>query len=433
MSMSGGDEGINFGVAPARTGVLMAAAPDGKARGKWAFLTAFILSCFLFWWLRAILLRLVLQLPDTVEDGTIAISVAALACFIAGYLMPVPGFAERGRSTAMLDACGRFAYRMTIALAAPALLVAVVVLRTHLGVEYGSASPIPGSFQAVLYTHLFFGFMCIGAAAPEKQGWRSIWVASMMLTLPRLLISLRGGRFFLVQAVAPILLIALARGWIQPSAKRLAQIAVAALFLIFVPAITRGDDLIGSDGSLQMFVNSDVLGLFQNNMDLNLNDRCPPLLISLTAKTLPWSMLGACLIDSGGKQNMPATLERILTNNNPDSLEGTISGTGSNYLLELYLTDGLFAVCAGSALFGFSCRRFVAWIGRRSLFAGIWVECLTRALLAPRGNLGYVYERVPSLVLATMITMLFVGGCLLLEHEYTRGRAKATPASGGPA
>jgi hypothetical protein len=431
MNNLGGDVPNNAGLAPIRTAAPALANSRGRIRGKWTFLFAFVFSCFMFWWLRTILLRFVLHLPDTADDSTIAISAMAVVCFIAGYLAPVPGSEERARSTVMLDACGQFAGTMTIALAFPAFLVAALVLRSHLGVDYGAASPTPTLYQAILYTHLFFGFMCIGAAEPRTQGWRQIWIASILVTLPRLLISLRGGRFFLAQAVVPILLIALARGWIRPSAKRLVQLASAALFLIFVPAITRGDYLIGTDGNLQIFISSDVMGLFQNNMDLSLNDRCPPLLISLTAKTVPWRLLGECLIDSGGKRNVPATLERILTNNNPDSLEGTLSGTGSNYLLELYVTDGVFAVYAGSALFGFSCRRFVGWTGRRSLFAGIWVECLTRALLAPRGNLGYVYERVPSLVLATVLVMLFVGSCRLLAFSSAGGAERILPAAGG--
>jgi hypothetical protein len=431
MNNFGGDGANNAGLAPVRTAALAAAISGRRVRGKWAFLFAFVSSCFMFWWLRTILLRFVLHLPDTADDSTIAISAMAVACFIAGYLMPVPGSAERARSTAMLDACGQFAATMTIALAFPSFLVAALVLRSHLGIAYGSANPIPGPYQAILYTHLFFGFMCIGAAEPEKQGWRRVWTASILITMPRLIISLLGGRFFLAQAVVPIVLIALARGWIRPSAKRLAQIGAVVLFLIFVPAITRGDDLVGSDGNLQMFINSDVLGLFQDNMDLSLDDRCPPLLISLTAKTVPWGLLGECQIDSGGLRNMPATLERILTNNDPGSFHGTAAGTGSNYLLELYVTDGLFAVYAGSALFGFSCRRFVGWIGRRSLFAGIWVECLTRALLAPRGNLGYVYERIPSLVLATLLVMLFVSGCRLLEWNFAGDAERTVPAAGG--
>ncbi len=72
-------------------------------------------------------------------------------------------------------------------------------------------------------------------------------------------------------------------------------------------------------------------------------------------------------------------------------------------MLELYLTGGIGAIILGSVFFGFSSRCFIQWISQRSLFAGIWAECLSRVLFAPRGTLGYVYERIPSLVIATLI------------------------------
>jgi hypothetical protein len=394
-----------------------------RSPGKWLFLCSFIFSCFLFWWLRSILLQLVLGLQDSVDDSTIEISVVALICFTAGYLFPRIGSGTRHLSATILDASGDFAYRVTTVLFVPALLLAIYLLESRAALDYGASGPVPTVFQALLYTHLFFGFMCIGAADPARQGWRRIWVAAAMLTLPRLIVSLHGGRFFLAQALVPALLIAMARGWIRLMLKHLMWLAVIALFIIFVPAITRGDPIFGGSQDQQMFLQSDVLGLYQNNTDLSLDSGCPPLLISLTAKTIPYSLLGVCVIDTAGLKNLPATLERILTNNDPGSSQGTVAGTGSNYLLELYITGGLFAVYFGSALFGFTCRSFLAWCGKRSLFAGIWAECLTRALLAPRGNLGYVYERIPSLVLATWFVVLVVWGMKLLQREYSAGYA----------
>jgi hypothetical protein len=125
---------------------------------------------------------------------------------------------------------------------------------------------------------------------------------------------------------------------------------------------------------------------------------------------------------------MPATLNRILTVNDPASFQGTVSGTGSNYLLDLYLFGGLSAVYGGSALFGFSCRRFVSWIGQRSLFSGIWAECLTRALFAPRGDIGYVFERIPSLVATTLLVVLVVWAARLLKNEHAVNRTAWVPA-----
>jgi hypothetical protein len=142
-------------------------------------------------------------------------------------------------------------------------------------------------------------------------------------------------------------------------------------------------------------------------------------------------LLGECVIDDfAGLKNMPATTGRIITVNDPSSFHGTVAGSGSNYMLELYLFGGLFAVYAGSAFFGFSCRRFAGWIGKRSLFSGIWAECLTRALLAPRNELGYVYERIPSLILATLFVVFIVWAERLLQKEYAVHRVPEIAAHG---
>jgi O-antigen polysaccharide polymerase Wzy len=139
-----------------------------------------------------------------------------------------------------------------------------------------------------------------------------------------------------------------------------------------------------------------TLGYFQDNTDISYP--CPPLLVSFTAKVIPYAAIGLCTTDVGDDKGIAATMDRLLTKEYSNDMR---AGTGGNYLLELYLTGGLVAIILGSLLFGFSCRRFVELTGHRSLFAGIWAECLSRALFAPRGNLGYVYERIPSLLLAT--------------------------------
>ncbi len=399
-----------------------------RVKGKWFFLGAFIFACFLFWWLPSILFRIVVHQSDAVEDGTVAISILALVLFLVGYLLPSSSHPRSLFSVTMLDACENFAYRTTILLFIPSLVIAISLLRNHIGMDYGSGAPIPRLYQAVLYTHLFFGFLYLGAANPEKQGWRRTSIVVVLVILPRLIESLHGGRFFLAQAVVPAVLISVARGWIRFSFKRLTQFAALTLVIIFVPSLTRGDEVIGQDNSVNFFAAGSSLQLFQQNTDLSLNGRCPPLLVSMTAKTIPYGLLGICVVDIGGLKDMPATLDRILTINDPSTFNGTVSGTGSNYLLDLYLFGGGSAVFVGSALFGFSCRRFLGWISERSLFSGIWAECLTRALMAPRSSLGYVYERIPSLILATLLIVLIVWAGRLLKKEYAARPAANTAA-----
>ncbi|MGH9688562.1 MAG: O-antigen polymerase [Candidatus Acidiferrales bacterium] len=386
---------------------------DPVKRTTRIFFATFVFACLLFWWLPSILFRL-LGMEDPVHSWALWVSVVGLIAFMVGYFISpsrVRAFFEPlahvGRMTfspGTLDACESLAYKATVLLAIPALFLALRFFLYRLDVVYGQGEGIPFLYQVVLYVHLFLGFLFFGVARTIPQNKRRIVIACILVSLPRLIISLRWGRFFFAQAAIPIVLIALARGWVRLTGKRIILLGALAGFLIFVPALTRGNNFLGQDEFVSFFASGGSLRLFQDNVDLNLKGRCPPLLVSMTAKTIPYNLLGVCTIEFSGRTGMVATLDRILTTNDP-STEGTLYGTGSNYLLELYLAGGVTAIILGSVFFGFTSRCFVQWVGQRSAFAGIWAECLSRALFAPRGNLGYVYERIPSLVLATLLVL----------------------------
>jgi hypothetical protein len=394
--------------------------------GKWFFLTAFVFACTLFWWLPSIIYRLLLNIDDPVGNGTILISVLGLVCFALGYLLPRNSRRLSFVSDDLVDRCADVAWRLTVLLAMPALLMALRFSLYRAGVDYGTGEGVPSLYQAVFYTHLFFGFMFLGGARQGKDR-RRILISVILLTFPRLIVSLHWGRFFLAQGVLPIVFIAIARGWITPSAKRMLQLGALAVVIVFVPSFTRGDNLAGGDEVIQFFAQGSTLKLFQDNSDLDLSGRCPPLLVSLTAKVVPYHLLDVCVIDVWGTKGLPATLDRILASNDPAS-EYLSVGPGSNYLLELLLSGGIVAVLCGSAVLGLTYRKFVVWAGRRSLFAGIWAECLTRSLLAPRGNLGYVYERIPTLVLATALVIVTVRITAVYESRRYRQLPRCSPA-----
>ncbi|MGH9717842.1 MAG: O-antigen polysaccharide polymerase Wzy [Candidatus Acidiferrales bacterium] len=336
--------------------------------------------------------------------GTFAVGYFISPSRVRAFFEPIVRVRRVTFSAGTMDACESLAYKATVLLAIPALLLALQFFLYRVDVEYGQGEGIPFVYQAVLYVHLFLGFLFLGVARTIPQNKRRIVIACVLVTLPRFIISLRWGRFFFAQAAVPIVFIALARGWVRLSGRRVILLGVLAGFIIFVPALTRGGDIFGQNEFVEFFAAGSSLRRFQDNTGLNLKGRCPPLLVSMTAKTIPYSLLGVCTIESAGRQGRPATLDWILTANDP-STEGTIIGTGANYLLELYLTGGIATIILGSAFFGFSSRCFVEWIGQRSAFAGIWAVCLSRALFAPRGTLGSVYERVPSLVLATLLVL----------------------------
>lgn len=372
----------------------------------WLFLAIYIFSCVLFWWLQSLLLKFWLGLESPIETRFLWISFFALATFVLGYLIPVYKFRDHSHQSNVLDSCEKFSFRATLIMAVPAFLVAAEFAYSRLGQTYFEGTGISLPQQAVLYTHLFLGFLYLGTVkdAPAQKG--RILLVSLLIALPRLIVSLQWGRFFVAQAIVPILFIAIGRRWIRISLKKLLQFSVIGLFILFVPALTRGDTVFGEDpqGSPQIvnyfgYMNS--LGFFQDNTELKYP--CPPLLVSLTAKTLPYPLLGVCTTDVGDDKGIAATVDRLLTKEYSDDLR---AGSGGNYLLELYLTGGVPAIIIGSVFFGWSCRLFVVLLDHRSLYAGIWAECLSRALFAPRGTLGAAFDRIPSLLLATWAVVL---------------------------
>ncbi len=370
------------------------------------FWEAFAGSCFLFWWLDSALLRIWLGRPDPIRDRFLWISAASLGLFTLGYMLPAPRLHGLAASEDTLNRCAAFSYVAAILFAIPAFWVAIQFATYRLGVSYLEGHGPSLLQQAVLYTHLFFSLLYIGAVRSDISNIRKLSLIIFLVVCPRLLVALRWRRFFLAQAVLPIIFIAVARGWFKFDLKRTAAICLIAVFILFIPAITRGDKIFGTDelGRPQIvtyFGWMTTLNYFQDN--LNLSYTCPPLLVSLTAKLIPYSALGICTIDVGNDKNLPATMERLLTKKYTNDI---MKGTGGNYLLELYLAGGYPAIVLGTTIFGFTCRRFVELIDHRSLYAGIWAECLSRALLAPRGTLGYVYERIPGLLLATFAVIV---------------------------
>lgn len=391
------------------------------------FWCAFVFACVLFWWLPSILFRLVLKLPDVVSGTTLWISVAALAAFSVGYIVPV--YRRKRRligSEVTLDLCESLTYKLTILLFPLALVGALHFLIYRAGVAYGEGEGIPLWLQAILYTHLFFGLMFLGIAGKNEVSHRRIWIAAFLTTLPRLLVSLHWGRFFFAQALVPIIFIAIARGWLRMGRKWLIYLPLLAAAIVFVPAITRGTKVAGEDASgrsdlVTFFQQGSVLVFFEKDRDLVAS--CPPIAVSFLAKTVPFKALGICTMRVGNQTGVLADITSLLTARYSDDL---MAGTGGIYILELFLVGGVPAIIIGSVMFGISCRWFIEALAYRSLFVGIWAECISRALFAPRGTLGYVYERIPSLVLST-IAVVVLAHLISVISAAERARRVARP------
>lgn len=406
-----------------------AVAPDtsfsmagGRAVSR-LFLASFLGSCLLFWWLLSFLYRVVLGVEDPVTDRTLLMSILSVGLFVAGFSLVRFRAAGSTLLPATLDRCERLSYRITVLLSLPAIVLALVFAASAAGQIYGWVH-VSFADQIVYYLHLFFGFMYLGVARGGPQSRKRIVIAVVLIALPRFVVSMHYGRMFLAEGVVPLVFIAVARGFLQLSWKRMMQIAALGLFIIFVPSITRGDPLFGTPGEdaanaetpaiVTWFAGGSTLYVTQQYLDMDLSRRCPPLLISLTGKVIPYALLHICTVtlsgvwtDTNVNTEWAANIDRLVTYD-LNGADGSMNegGTGTSYVLELYLTAGLTGVMLGSFLFGAACKFFATSMAARSLFSGIWAECLLRAIFSPRGNLGYVFEKVPALLLATMLVVL---------------------------
>lgn len=381
--------------------------PMRKNALRWLFPLAFVCACVLFWWSPSILMSL-FHIETDLKPGTLEVSLAALSIFLIGYMFSVRLTRKALIAPHVQAMSNDFAFKATVALALPALILGGKFATYRAGVAYGAGHDIPGFTQAVLYLHMFFAYMFIGSAPTFKgSDRRKVFLVAALVLTPRILITLNWGRFFAGQTIVVILFIALARGWLKLSMKRWLQLCSVALLIFLGPIITRGhffsqgnlEEIAGSAPQIAAFFEQgSTLHFFQEYHE-NLRSDCPPLLVSMTERFVPYRSLGVCTIQVGNVKNVPSTVDNLLTRQNSDDL-GT--GTGSIYIFGLYLAGGIAGIILGSFLFGMCCRWWVERLSYASLFSGIWAECLVRSLFAPRSSLGYVFQRIPSLVLATL-------------------------------
>lgn len=411
---------------------------SGNNTLRWLFPVAFAGSCLLFWWSPSILMAW-FHIDNDLRAWTLYVSVAALCVFLLGYLFSFRLLRRPLIAPHIAAMSNDFAFKATVALAIPALIVGGRFAWYRAGLAYGAGHDISGFTQAVLYLHMFFAYMFIGSVptCKGKDRRKILWAVALVLT-PRILITLHWARFFAGQTVVAILFIALARGWMKMSLKRWTQLLLIAMLIFLGPILTRDSaatkaELVGGGAELaKFFSQGSTLNFFQVYHD-DLKSPCPPLLVSFTERIVPYNLLGVCTIQVGDIKGVPATVPTLLTRATSDDLA---AGSGSIYLFGLYLLGGIPNIILGSFLFGLCCRWWVERLGYASVFAGIWAECLVRSLFAPRGSLGYVFQRIPSLLLATL-GVIFL--CQLIDimqrqHKTLAARAEipgATPENSG--
>ena len=284
-----------------------------------------------------------------------------------------------------------------------------------------------------LYLQLFFGFMYLSTLRVEKHSKNEVKIAVLFVILPRAIISLHYYRMYTAFAILPVIFIATARGWIKLTAKRIVELLALGAFLVVIPSALRGDfksysvnaaseNLRMFSGNSRMFAGDWLLSgssliVFDKFHNTSMLGLCSPLFVSLSEDIIPYQKLGICTVPYAGTTrvgNSAGVATYIVDGDNPIR-----ASSGSIYILDLYWLGGIIAVAVGSFVMGATCKFFVKSMGNRTIFCGIWAECLVRSLLAVRGTYGGIYQRIPSLLLATFLCVLVVSAALRGKSQNT--------------
>jgi len=378
------------------------------------YLFIFIFSTIVFWWLPSIIL-FVLDLPMIVSDETLAISILALLLYGLGYIVfGNKRFLLIKTSEDATQRVAKLSKKIIFFLLLPSLIFSILFYLSKIGTAYGQGGGIPILYQSFFYLEMTFFFMYISTTNDKELNPKIFWFIVFVSILIRFIVSATWGRFFVGQIIIAFLIVAILRRWLIFDRKNVMKIIAIALFIFFVPALMRGDFQSSSsqrysDNPLIEFVSAgSTLKLFEDNRNLDLSNNCNPLFVSTFAKTIPFSFIDSCTIDIWGEYNLPATLDRILAENElgQNSMD-SLTGPGSNYLLELYLSfNGNIGIIIGSFIFGIISRFSVNSLHNPTIFGLIWIEILSRALFTPRSNVGYVFERIPSLLLLSFLILI---------------------------
>ncbi len=390
---------------------------------RFFYLYMFFLACVAFWWSPSIVLAFK-GVDGFIKTETLLLSILAFGCFAVGYTFfsnkYYPLFTY---PLSLLKKVNIVSRTITLLFSAPALLCAVLFFITRSALTYGEGDGVPLLYQAFFYAQLSFFFVYISTCDEEERKSNLFWAIIIVTIAIRLIVSLQWGRFFLVQAVFPIFIVFAARKWIVFSLKNIVAFLLVGAFVVLAPAYFRGDfntaisitdeidfDKVDTEGaSIEYMKASSTLKLFEDNKDDDYSNYCNPLVVSLTQKVVPYALLDMCVMDIWREKALATTMDRILAYKElgHEASQEVLAGPGSNYLIESYVSlYGVFGIVVVSFVFGVITAISFNSLTTASLFGSIWLEILTRGVLIPRGNVGYALERVPMLLLTTLVFIL---------------------------
>lgn len=305
------------------------------------------------------------------------------------------------------EAVRRFCARVIAYLSPLCFVLAFSFLATRWNVEYGEGDSIPYVYQIGLYSHLYAYFVYLRFVDEREVRSRRFLLLSLAVVLPRLLIATHWGRFFVGQAILPLMFAVLIGGKVNVKLRHVLMIVLGAASIYFVLPMMRGDEVTdgGSESLLKFIAAGGPVSLVGQVDDVN---RAYPdvnfLMTGLVGPFAPGLLTPEERIDIWGQEGAPLTLDRAFA-----ALEGvgfySLTGPGSVYVADLLVLGGLPVLIAGSIVIGafLALTRFVYRLNPLASLA--LFDIASKIVFLPRTSFTYLIDRIVVLTVICAVLL----------------------------
>lgn len=377
-------------------------------------LFVFLVGTMAFWAVpEAIRIYVFQQYQEESVYGYLALSAAVVALSYAAFTFWLKRTPLKQLIGHEVEAARRISTQLITYLAPVSATLAVAFLGMRWGTEYGEGDSMPYAFQIVFYSHLYAFFFYLRFVDEREIRKRRFLLLSVAVVLPRLLIATHWGRFFVGQAVLPLVFAILVGGGVVVRARHVLMIVAGAVCIYFVLPMLRGDDVAqdGSESVLKFIAAGGPVSLVGQVEDVN---RAFPnvnfLKTGLVGPFAPGLLSSDERIDIWGQEGAPLTLDRAFA-----SLEGigfySLTGPGSVYVADLLVLGGMAALVAGSVVIGgfLAATRFLYRLN--PLVSLALFDIVSKIIFLPRTSFTYLIDRI-------VVLTLFCAVLLRLSRRY---------------
>ncbi|SAK92954.1 hypothetical protein AWB79_06885 [Caballeronia hypogeia] len=343
----------------------------------------------------------------------LAVSAAVVALSYAAFVALLKRTASDVAGEAPAEAMRLFATTSIVLLTPICVALAAVFVAMRWSADYGEGDTMPYVFQIFLYSHLYLLFFYLRFVDEQEVKSRRFLLLSLAVVLPRLLISTHWGRFFVGQAVLPLVFAALVGGGIMVKGRHILLIVAGAALIYFALPMLRGDDVVtgGSDSLLKFVAAGGPVSLVGQVEDVG---RAFPnvdfLKTGLIGPFAPDLLNPDERIDIWGQEGAPLTLDRAFA-----ALEGigfySLTGPGSVYVADLLVLGGFVALMAGSIVIGgfLALTRFLYRLN--PLFSLALFDIVSKTVFLPRTSFTYLIDRIVVLTLICALMLKAARWC----------------------